>query len=35
LLLVWLGNTLLLAWKHRDELTQPPGLRPWLKKRLA
>jgi glycerol-3-phosphate acyltransferase PlsY len=35
LLLVWLGNTLLLAWKHRDELVQPPGLRPWLKKRLA
>ena len=35
LLTVWVGNTLLLAWKHRAELVQPPGLRPWLKKRLA
>lgn len=27
LLLIWAGNLLLLAWKHRAELRQPPGLR--------
>lgn len=30
LLTVCIGNTLLLAWKHRTDLAQPPGLRPWL-----
>lgn len=34
LLAVWVGNSLILAWKHRSELVQPPGLRPWLQKRL-
>jgi len=34
LLAVWLGNTLLLVWKHRADLAQPPGLRPWLTRRL-
>jgi glycerol-3-phosphate acyltransferase PlsY len=32
LLAVWGGNTLILAWKHREDLIQPPGLRPWLQK---
>lgn len=27
------GNTLILAWKHRADLYQLPGLRPWLKKK--
>lgn len=27
LLLIWLGNFALLAWKHRSDLRQPPGLR--------
>ncbi len=27
LLLIWLGNVGLLAWKHRADLRQPPGLR--------
>jgi glycerol-3-phosphate acyltransferase PlsY len=35
LLAVWGGNTLILAWKHREDLMQPPGLRPWLKKWVA
>ena len=35
LLAVWGGNTLILAWKHRQELMQPPGLRPWLQKRIS
>ncbi len=30
LLGVWLGNLALLGWKHREELRQPPGIRPWL-----
>jgi glycerol-3-phosphate acyltransferase PlsY len=33
LLTVWVGNTLLLAWKHRGELGRTPGLRSWLDKR--
>lgn len=33
LLTVWVGNTLLLAWKHRAELGQTPDLRSWLNKR--
>ena len=32
---IWLGNLLLLAWKHRDELYQPPKLRPWRLRRNA
>lgn len=31
LMTVWAGNTLLLAWKHRDDLRQPPGVRDWVK----
>jgi glycerol-3-phosphate acyltransferase PlsY len=30
LLGVWLGNLALLGWKHRQDLRQPPGIRPWL-----
>jgi glycerol-3-phosphate acyltransferase PlsY len=30
LLVIWAGNTLILAWKHRADLVQIPGLRPWL-----
>ena len=29
---VWLGNTLLLGWKHRADLVQVPHLRLWLRK---
>jgi glycerol-3-phosphate acyltransferase PlsY len=29
ILAVWLGNFLLILWKHRGELTQPPTLRRW------
>lgn len=31
LLAIWLGNGLILAWKHRVDLRQPPRLRNWLK----
>jgi glycerol-3-phosphate acyltransferase PlsY len=34
LLTVWASNALLLAWKHRADLAQPPGLHAWLTKRL-
>jgi len=30
LMAVWLGNLALLGWKHRAELRQAPGIRPWL-----
>jgi len=30
LMAVWLGNLVLLVWKYRQELSQPPGIRPWL-----
>ncbi len=33
-LLVWLGETLILAWTHRADLRQRPKLRPWLAKYL-
>jgi len=32
LLSVWAGNLLILAWKHRADLSQRPSLRPWLQK---
>ena len=32
LLAVWLGNSLVLAWKHRSELARQSELRPWLRK---
>ncbi len=35
LLMAWLGNALLLGWKHRQDLAQWPGLRPWLQKRMG
>jgi len=31
-LLVWVGETLILVWTHRDDLRQRPTLRPWLSK---
>lgn len=34
-LAIWAGNTLLLAWTHREDLSQPPGLRPWIARRLG
>jgi acyl phosphate:glycerol-3-phosphate acyltransferase len=33
-LMVWVGETLILAWTHRTDLQQPPRLRPWIEKRL-
>lgn len=35
LLAIWAGNTLILAWKHRADLTQIPGLRPWLSHKMT
>jgi len=35
LLAVWGGNTLILVWKHRQDLKQPPYLRSWLQKRIS
>lgn len=32
LVTVWIGNTLVLAWKHRADLCQKPRLRPWLRR---
>ena len=32
LLTIWAGNTLLLLYTHRAELTDPPHLRPWLRR---
>ena len=32
LLLVWMGETLILAWTHRADLRQYPRLRPWITK---
>lgn len=29
---VWGANLLIIIWKHRKELRQPPRLRPWLRK---
>jgi len=33
LLTIWMGNTLILAWKHRADLAQWPQPRSWLKKK--
>ncbi len=30
LMAVWLVNLALLAWKYREDLSQPPGIRRWL-----
>lgn len=30
LMLIWLANLLILGLKHRQDLVQPPGIRPWL-----
>lgn len=30
---VWLGNLIIVTWKHRADLTQPTTLRPWVKRR--
>ena len=32
LLLVWVGVTLILIWKHKTDLAQFPQLRPWIRK---
>ncbi len=32
LLAIWVGNTLIVAWKHRTDLALVPQLRPWLKR---
>ena len=29
---IWIGNFLILAYKHRDDLAKTPGLRPWLRR---
>jgi acyl phosphate:glycerol-3-phosphate acyltransferase len=29
---VWLGNLLIVVWKHRADLKQPATLRPWLRR---
>ena len=34
LVCAWLGNTMILLWKHRRDLSQPPALRTWLSRRL-
>jgi glycerol-3-phosphate acyltransferase PlsY len=31
---VWLGNLLIVVYKHRTDLTQPNTLRPWVKRLL-
>jgi glycerol-3-phosphate acyltransferase PlsY len=31
---VWIVNSVLLAWKHREGLSERPYLRPWLAQRL-
>ena len=31
---VWLGNLLIIIWKHRADLKQPTALRPWVKRLL-
>lgn len=31
---VWLGNLIMVAWKHRADLKQPTTLRPWAKRLL-
>jgi acyl phosphate:glycerol-3-phosphate acyltransferase len=35
LLVVWVGETLILAWTHRSDLRRKPSLRPWLAKRFT
>ena len=30
LLMVWVSETIILAWTHRNDLRQKPALRPWL-----
>jgi glycerol-3-phosphate acyltransferase PlsY len=32
LLAIWVGNILIVAWKHRADLALVPQLRPWLKR---
>jgi glycerol-3-phosphate acyltransferase PlsY len=35
LLMVWVAETLLLAWTHRLDLRQKPRLRPWISRRFS
>lgn len=35
LLMVWVSETLILAWTHRYDLRQWPALRPWLTRRFT
>ncbi len=30
LAVIWLANLALVAWRYRDDLRQPPSIRPWL-----
>ena len=32
---IWGGNAVILAIKHRDDLRQAPGLKPWLERWLG
>jgi hypothetical protein len=32
---VWLGNFIIVVYKHRADLTQPMTLRPWVKRVLG
>ena len=34
MLSVWLGNLIIVVWKHRADLKQPTTLRPWVKRAL-
>lgn len=31
---IWLGNTLVIGWKHRRDLRRPVRLRPWIRRLL-
>jgi glycerol-3-phosphate acyltransferase PlsY len=33
LLAVWVGNALLVLWSHRKDLSSPPILRDWIRRR--
>jgi glycerol-3-phosphate acyltransferase PlsY len=34
-IVIWAANLILLGYKHRHDLRQPPGLRDWIRCRLA
>ena len=35
LMAVWVSETIILSWTHRDDLQHKPALRPWLTKRFT